>query len=238
MWNVNILTFFPEIFPGPLEYSVVGNALKRGIWQINCANIRNYGEGIHKSVDEVPYGGGGGMVMRPDVAGRAIEDFFLENKNPIIYPSPRGKLFNQSMAKAFSRHNGINILCGRFEGIDERILKEYRISEVSIGDFVLSSGDIAAFSIIDSCIGLLNGVFAESEKTLAQESFDITGEVLLEYPHYTKPRMWKNLEVPEVLLSGNHGLIHTWRMQEAQNITKKVRPDLYSAFKSINKNKK
>jgi tRNA (guanine37-N1)-methyltransferase len=227
MWSVKILTLFPELYPGPLGVSVVGKALQEGIWSLNAANIRDYASDKHKVVDDTPYGGGGGMVMKPDVLASAIDAEFVPNKNPIYYLSPRGKVFKQGTALELSKLSGINLLCGRFEGIDERIFLEYSISELSLGDFVLSSGDIAVYPILDACVRLIPGVLDE-KTALQEESFGLsqTYENLLEYPHYTKPAVWRGHEVPAVLRSGNHEHINKWRAQKAIEKTRDVRPEL------------
>ena len=227
MWEVRILTLFPEIYPGMLSYSVTGRALMEGKWEISAKNIRDFAVDKYQTVDDAPYGGGKGMVMRADVIGRAIEEFFLVNNNPIIYLTPRGKLFKQPIANEFSNKKGINILCGRFEGIDERILLYYDVCEISLGDYVLSSGDTAAFPFLDACVRLLPGVLGR-DSVLMEESFGLSERYrdMLEYPHYTKPRLWNDLSVPEVLLSGNHRQIDDWRFQKAKEKTNVVRPDL------------
>lgn len=226
-WNVVILTLFPELYPGPLGVSVVGKALGNDIWSLDVHNIRDYSDNKYKSVDDTVYGGGTGMVLRAEVLARAIESVFIPNGNPIYYLSPRGKVFNQKVAKGLVKYQGINLLCGRFEGIDERIFLEYNISELSLGDFVLSSGDIAAYSILDACVRLVPKVLDEKD-ALMEESFGLcpTYENLLEYPHYTKPAVWRGHEVPEVLRGGNHEHIKKWRLQKAIEKTKNVRPEL------------
>lgn len=231
MWQVNILTLFPEIYPGPLQYSISGKALDAKLWAINARNIRDFAFDKNKTVDSPPCGGGGGMILKADVLGEAIEDFFLPNGFPIIYLSPKGELFTQKMAKTFiDSAKGVNILCGRFEGIDERIINRYKITEVSIGDYVLSSGDIASFAVIDCCLRLLPG-YLGNEVSLKEESFgEGCYENLLEYPHYTKPIVWESYEVPEVLISGNHSKIGEWRLSKAEEKTKNVRPDLWSKY--------
>jgi len=236
MWSVCLLTLFPDLFPGPLAYSITGRALNNDLCKIKTVNIRDYATDKHKTVDDSPYGGGGGMVMRADVLGLAIEDNFLFNENEIIYLSPRGKVFNQDMAKELIQRNGINIICGRFEGIDDRIINEYKIREVSIGDFVLSSGDIAVYPFLDACIRLLPGSLGNNN-SLDQETFgyDSDYSMLLEYPHFTKPQAWKSRLVPDVLLSGNHQLIKDWRLEQAKQKTKDVRPDLWNRYFSRNK---
>jgi len=228
MWQVNILTLFPEIFPGPLALSVTGKALVSGICSLTTHQIRDYAEDKHQTVDDAPYGGGNGMVLRADVLGLAIEKCFLPNKNPIIYLSPRGKVFNQDYARDFSTWSGINILCGRYEGVDERIFSEYSIQEISVGDFVLSSGDVAAIPILDACIRLLPNVLEEGD-ALIEESFGNRYDYknLLEYPHYTRPPEWKGHQVPDILLSGHHANINRWRLEQAKLKTKLVRPELW-----------
>ncbi|CAG7589264.1 MAG: tRNA (guanosine(37)-N1)-methyltransferase TrmD [Candidatus Midichloria sp.] len=231
MWSVHILALFPELFPGPLASSITGRALKEAIWEIKAIDVRNYATDKHKTVDDCPYGGGGGMVIRPDILGQAIEENFISNQNEIIYLSPRGELFNQGLARELTQRKGINIICGRFEGIDERVINEYRIREVSIGDFVLSSGDIAAYSLLDACVRLLPRVLG-NDSSLVQESFglDHNYEMLLEYPHFTRPQNWRDRQVPEVLLSGNHQLIENWRLEQAKQKTKEQRPDLWNRY--------
>lgn len=226
MWKVNILTLFPEIFPGPLGLSMTGKALKAGLWECNVFNIRDFALNKHKTVDDSPYGGGTGMVIKADVLANAIDNC-LDLSMPIIYLSPRGKLFNQPLAQGFAAQKGINLICGRFEGVDERIFLEYSITEVSIGDYVLSSGDVAALPFIDACIRHIPGVLDEKD-ALLEETFGLDEKYanLLEYPHYTKPAEWLGHEVPDVLLSGNHKNINEWRLQKAIEKTKDVRPEL------------
>lgn len=234
MWQVKILTLFPEIYPGQLGLSVVGNALKNGAWSLEVANIRDYAKDKHKTVDDYPYGGGAGMVMLADVLADAIEAEFIPNGNPIYYLSPRGEVFKQPVAKEMSELKGVNIICGRFEGIDERIFLEYSITELSLGDFVLSSGDMAAYPILDACIRLLPGVLEDSS-AIAEESFGLDPKYanLLEYPHYTKPAVWRGHEVPEVLRSGHHAQINKWRLEKAIEKTTVVRPDLIRTAASM-----
>ena len=254
----NILTIFPEMFPGALGQSLAGKALEKGLWNYNIVNIRDFADGtkLHKSVDDSPYGGGAGMVMRADILGKAIDfanglprraesaprnDVIASEhlcsakqsspKNAkIIYPSPRGKPFNQRKVEELCGLDDITILCGRYEGIDQRVIDKYDIEEVSIGDFILSGGEIAAFVIIDACIRKLDGVIGNSQTHL-QESF-ASGEYeyLLEYPLYTRPEEFGELKVPEVLVSGNHKKIEEWRLEKAEEITKLRRPDLWSQY--------
>ncbi|CAL7962470.1 tRNA (guanine-N(1)-)-methyltransferase [Alphaproteobacteria bacterium] len=233
-WTVKVLTLFPELFPGPLSISIVGNALQNQKWSLDVHNIRNYAFNRHKTVDEPPYGGGAGMVMRPDILGNAIDSVFASSKNceiPVIYLSPRGSLFDQRMAHKLVTYPGINLICGRFEGIDERVIKEFGILELSIGDYVLSSGDLAAFIVIDTCVRLLPGVI-EQKDALKEETFGTHPEYknLLEYPHYTRPCMWKGHEVPKVLLSGNHAAIAKWRLEQAKHKTATNRQDLWQRY--------
>lgn len=231
MWSTKILTLFPDLFPGPLQYSVVGSALKNKIFTIEAVDIRKYALDKHRTVDEPPYGGGSGMVLKPDVLGRAIEDVFLPTKNPILLLSPRGKVFTQSTAKELITCAGINILSGRFEGVDERIIKEYKIIELSMGDFVTSSGDVVCYSLIDACVRLLPSVLGDCV-SLQEESFGLDSEYthLLEYPHYTRPEIWKGMQVPSVLLSGNHQMIKEWKLKQAQKLTQIMRPDLWNRY--------
>jgi tRNA (guanine37-N1)-methyltransferase len=226
--HVSILTIFPEMFPGTLQYSLAGQALKKGIWSYDTVNIRDFGLTKHKNIDDEAYGGGNGLIMRPDVAGSCIEHVLSSRNNAkIYYPSPRGKLFTQEMAHEIIQEKDIIILCGRFEGIDERIIEEYNVTEISMGDYILSGGEVAALAILDSLIRLLPNVLVNKD-TLQSESFEKNGEFsgLLECPLYTRPVKWKKREVPSVLLSGNHKLISDWKRKQSMEITKKRRPDL------------
>lgn len=229
-WQVNILTLFPEIFPGALALSVTGNALKKKIWQVNTHQIRDYALDKHGTVDDTPYGGGNGMVMRADVLSNAIDNC-CEKKTPIYYLSPKGEKFNQKMAAEIVENPSINLLCGRFEGVDERLFLQYNIKQISMGDYVVSSGDIAAMPLLDACIRLLPGVLEDGE-ALKEESFgsDEDYQNLLEYPHYTRPAQWRGHEIPEVLKSGHHAEIKKWRLEEAKKITKIVRPDVWDQY--------
>ncbi|MCP5369087.1 MAG: tRNA (guanosine(37)-N1)-methyltransferase TrmD [Rickettsiaceae bacterium] len=222
MFKVTCLTIFPEMLPGPLGYSLAGKALKNGIWNLEIVNIRDFGITRHQNVDDIAYGGGHGLIMRPDVLGNALDHTIKLNPDAkIYYPSPRGKLFDQANAKALSKQNNIIIICGRFEGIDERIIEEYNVEQISVGNYVLSGGEVATITILDSVIRLLPGVLSNQE-TLFEESFEktIDGLNLLEHPLYTKPAMWRGRKVPEVLLSGNHQLIEDWKMEKSIEITK------------------
>ena len=218
--NVKILTIFPEIFPGFLGTSLTGRALKDGIWNIEAVNIRDYAFDKHGSVDDTPCGGGAGMIMRPDVLGNAIDHNYKGGK--IIYMSPRGQVLTQQKVHELSKEDNLTIICGRFEGIDERVLEEYNIEELSIGDYILTGGEQAAMIMLDAVIRLLPNVLGNAAST-ENESFE---NGLLEYPQYTRPIEWKNRKVPEVLLSGHHENVAKWQKEKALQITKKRRPDL------------
>ncbi len=226
--HFNILTIFPEMFPGTLGGGVVGRALEKGLWSYNVVNIRDFAINNYGSVDDTQFGGGAGMVMRPDVLGAAIDSVPSEKRGKIIYFSPRGRVWNQSMAREFVNDCTLNfanctLICGRYEGIDERIVQEYDILEISIGDYILSGGEIAAQVFIDSCVRLVDNVVHGGIETTGNESFEIGG---LEWPLYTRPSVWRGRSVPEVLLSGHHGNIERWRKQQSDDITKERRPEL------------
>ncbi len=231
MFSAHILTLFPEIFPGPLGHSLAGKALENGLWSLKTSQIRDFAKDKHQTVDDTPYGGGAGMVMRADVLDAAITHAhsLLPNAQ-LIYFTPRGIPFTQKLAHELTQKNLI-LLCGRYEGVDERLLQTHKPLEISIGDYVLSGGEIAAITLLDSCVRLLPGVMGASE-SLSEESFSLDGDFagLLEYPHYTRPPMWNGQEVPDVLLSGHHVDIRNWRLQEAQTTTKTRRPDLWKKF--------
>lgn len=228
-----ILTLFPEAFPGALGISVP-NRSKGRLWDIEAINIRDYAEDKHSTVDDKPAGGGHGMIMKPDVVSKAIENN-QKGINKKYLLSPRGKVFNQSLANEMVKNKNIMLICGRYEGIDQRVIDYHELEEVSIGDFILSGGEIASQVIIDSCLRLIPGVLSGDNPHL-EESFS-KGEYkyLLEYPQYTKPNFWNSLEIPEILLSGNHQKISQWRLDQAKKITNKRRPDLW--FEYINKKK-
>ena len=226
MWTARVFTLYPELFPGPLNFGLYKKALDKKIWSLEIINIREYAEDKHKTVDDTPFGGGSGMVMRADVIAKSLDKNILDKKEPIIYLTPKGKKFDQTYSKKISKKN-INIICGHFEGIDERILATRNIEEISIGDFVLSGGEIGAFVIIDSVVRLFPGVLGNS-KSLSEESFE---NDLLEYPQYTKPQKWEKKGVPEVLLSGDHAKIKDWRLSESKDITQRRRPDLWEKYK-------
>jgi len=229
-WTAKVITLFPTAFPGVLGESLTGKALKDGLWQLKTYDLRSYGIGKHRNVDDTPAGGGAGMVLRADVLEKAIADAHLGARGttaPLVYLSPRGRRFDQAMARNWARADGVTMLCGRFEGVDERILQRYGIQEVSLGDFVMTGGEIAAQAMIDATVRLLPGILGNAESAV-EESFS---NGLLEHPQYTKPAEWQGLSIPEVLLSGNHAKIAEWRKQMSLEITKERRPDLWEALK-------
>lgn len=229
-WKARIITLFPEAFPGVLGESLTGKALQEGLWQLEPINLRIFGDGKHRNVDDTPAGGGAGMVLRPDVMGKAI-DFAMNGvpmdraEWPIVYLSPRGRRFDQATARRWSAGQGITMICGRFEGLDERVIEEYAIEEVSLGDFVLTGGEIAAQAMIDATVRLIPGVLG-NEASTEEESFS---HGLLEHPQYTRPAEWRGRPIPEVLTSGHHGRIAEWRHQRSEEITRTRRPDLWDA---------
>lgn len=227
MWKALIFTLFPDEFPGPLASSLSGKALNKKLWDLSAINIRDYATNNHKTVDDTPYGGGPGMVIKPTVIESAIEANKEEfGQKKWIYLSPRGKPLSQKMVKNYSKSEGVVLLCGHYEGIDERILHHYPFEEVSIGDYVLSGGEMASFVLLDACVRLLPGVMGKVE-SLEEESFENN---LLEYPHYTRPRIWNGYEVPEVLQNGHHAHIEKWKKEQAMKITKNRRPDLWKNY--------
>lgn len=228
-WRANVLTLFPEMFPGPLGHSLAGRALERGDWRLDVANIRDFATDRHATVDDTPFGGGAGMVMRADVLDRALESH-ADPEGPVIYLSPRGKPLDQDDAYELASGPAVTLLCGRYEGVDQRLIDRRGLREVSIGDFVLSGGETAALCLLDACVRLLPGVIGQPE-SLAEESFE---SGLLEYPHYTRPAEWQGMAVPDVLLSGNHGAIARWRRDQAERITQQRRPDLWARYASAN----
>jgi tRNA (guanine37-N1)-methyltransferase len=222
-WRVSVLTLFPDMFPGPLGVSLVGQALAAGLWSLTTLQIRDFGLGKHRQVDDTPAGGGAGMVLRADVLGPALDAARSGNPDaPLIYLSPRGRPLNQDLAKDLASGPGAVLLAGRFEGIDERVIAGRELLEVSIGDYVLSGGELAAMVLIDTCVRLLPGVLGAAD-SLASESFE---SGLLEYPHYTRPREWEGKSIPDVLLSGDHKAIEAWRRAESLRVTTERRPDL------------
>lgn len=228
--HFQLYTLFPEMFPGCLAHSIAGKALEKKLWSYETINIRDYATDKHAKVDAPPYGGGTGMVMRADVIAAAL-DQTLKKDALLLYPTPRGKKFDQNLAFRLAKQRNLAIVAGRFEGVDERLFQEYPIEEVSLGDFILSGGEIAALAMMDSCIRLLPGVISKKE-AIEQESFgaDQDYQALLEYPLYTEPRQWRGRDVPEVLLSGHHGNIAKWRLEQAKEITKQRRPDLWRQY--------
>ena len=226
MFKVKIFTLYPEIFPGPLNKGLYGKALSKKIWDLKVVNIRDSAEDKHKTVDDTPFGGGSGMLLKPDVLAKSI-DQNIKIGERIFYLSPKGKKFKQKIAKDLAKEKYINLICGHFEGIDERILSTRNIEEISIGDFILSGGETAAFVIIDSILRLLPGVIG-NEMSKKDESFE---KGLLEYPQYTKPLIWEKKSVPEVLLSGDHAKIKDWRLSQSEAITRDRRPDLWQKYK-------
>jgi tRNA (guanine37-N1)-methyltransferase len=225
-WSVDVLTLFPEMFPGPLAHSLAGRALETDLWRLRTTDIRAFASDKHQTVDDTPCGGGPGMVMRADVVDAALQSVEETDNRPLVYLTPRGQVFNQEMARDFASKPGLVILCGRYEGIDERVLETRAPLEVSLGDFVLSGGEPAAITMLDGCIRLIPGVLGD-EESLVEESFE-TG--LLEYPHYTRPQEWCGRAVPEVLLSGHHKNIRAWRHEQSERITRERRPDLWSRY--------
>ena len=226
MWKAQIFTLYPEIFPGPLNKGLYGKALSKKIWNLKVVNIRDSAEDKHKTVDDTSFGGGSGMLLKPDVLAKSID----QNVNigeKIFYLSPKGKKFDQKIAKDLAKEKYINLICGHFEGVDERILTTRNIEEISIGDFILSGGETAALVIIDSILRLLPGVIG-NDMSKKDESFE---NGLLEYPQYTKPLIWEKKSVPEVLLSGDHAKIKDWRLSESEAITRDRRPDLWQKYK-------
>jgi tRNA (guanine37-N1)-methyltransferase len=229
MFRATILTLFPEMFPGPLGLSLAGDALARGVWALETRQIREHGIGRHRAVDDTPAGGGPGMVMRADVLAAAIDAAAsADDPRPRIYMSPRGKPLRQSRVRELASGQGAIILCGRFEGVDERLIEARALEEISIGDYVLSGGEIAALALIDACVRLLPGVMGE-EASAHEESFEAG---LLEYPQYTRPREFEGRAIPDILLTGDHGRIARWRHEQALSLTRARRPDLMSTKKN------
>ena len=226
MLLARIFTLYPEFFPGPLGKGLYGKALAEKIWKLETVNIRDYATDKHKTVDDTIYGGGSGMLIKPDVLANSL-DKNLNSKEKIIYLSPKGKLLNQKLAKELSKKGTVNLICGHFEGVDQRVIESRNIEEVSIGDFVLSGGESAAFVMLDAIIRLLPGVLG-NETSVEEESFE---NGLLEYPQYTKPQIWEEKTVPDVLLSGDHAKIKDWRLSQSEAITRDRRPDLWQKYK-------
>jgi tRNA (guanine37-N1)-methyltransferase len=223
-WRATVLTLFPEMFPGPLGVSLAGKALRNGTWSLDTVDIRSFATDAHRTVDDSPFGGGPGMVLRPDVVDAALAA--QTQPGPRIYLSPRGRVLDQQRIRDLAAGPGLVVLCGRFEGLDQRVIEERQLEEISLGDFVLSGGEPAAIAMIDACVRLLPGVVGAAE-TLVEESFETE---LLEYPHYTRPPLWRGRAVPEILLSGNHAKIKAWRRAEAETATRTRRPDLWERY--------
>ena len=225
-WHSKVLTLFPEMFPGPLGVSLAGQGLKDGLWSLETVNLRDHGIDRHATVDDAPFGGGPGMVMRPDVAEAALSVARDAARDlPMLVTSPRGMLLNQARVRELAAGPGVIILCGRFEGIDQRVIEAHDLEEVSVGDVILSGGEPAALTLLDACVRLLPGVMGKAESA-GEESFEMG---LLEYPHYTRPQDWQGRLVPNVLLSGHHENIRQWRRALAEAVTKERRPDLWAA---------
>ncbi len=223
MWFATILTLYPDMFPGPLGTSLSGDALARGIWSLEARNIRDHGLGRHRAVDDTPAGGGPGMVIRADVLAHALDAALApDDARPRLLMSPRGRPLTQARVRALAAGPGVIIVCGRFEGVDERVIAGRGLEEVSIGDYVLSGGEIASLVTLDACVRLLPGVMGK-EASGSDESFE---NGLLEYPHYTRPREWEGLCIPDILLSGDHAKIARWRQEQSQRLTRERRPDL------------
>ena len=229
MFQVKIFTLYPDFFPGILSKGIYGRAIEKSLWNLDVINIRDYAKDKHKTVDDTPYGGGEGMVLKPDVVAKALDQNLKKNEK-IIYLTPKGKTFDQNKAKKFLNEKKINILCGHFEGIDQRVIESRGIEEISIGDYILSGGETAAYVILDSILRLVPGVLG-NENSYKDESFE---NGLLEYPQYTKPQIWEKTPVPEVLLSGDHSKIKDWRLSQSEAITRDRRPDLWQKHNKKN----
>lgn len=226
MFKAKIFTLYPEYFPGPFDIGICKKAFEKKLWDLKLINIRDYADDKHKTVDDTPYGGGVGMLMRPDVVAKSL-DSNLEEKETIYYLTPKGKIFNQNIAQDIVKKNKVNILCGHFEGVDQRVLDSRNVEEISIGDFILSGGEMASFVVLDTVLRLVPGVLGNLNST-KDESFE---NGLLEYPQYTKPQIWEKLSVPDILLSGDHNKIKSWRLSQSEAITRHRRPDLWQKYK-------
>jgi len=226
MWTARVFTLYPELFPGPLGSGLYKRALEKKLWSLEIVNIRDYAGDKHKTVDDTPFGGGSGMLMRADVIANSLDKNISDKNEPIIYLSPKGKKFDQVYAKKILDKN-INIICGHFEGVDQRLLETRNIEEVSVGDFILSGGEIGAFVVIDTIVRLIPGVLGNSN-SLTDETFERN---LLEYPQYTKPQKWEKKDVPDVLLTGDHAKIKGWRLDQSEDITRRRRSDLWEKYK-------
>ena len=226
MWTARVFTLYPELFPGPLGSGLYKKALEKKLWSLEIVNIRDSAQDKHQTVDDTPFGGGSGMIIRADVIANSLDKNISNKNEPIIYLSPKGKKLDQTNAKKITNKN-VNIICGHFEGIDQRLLETRNIEEVSIGDFVLSGGEIGAFVVIDTIVRLIPGILGNSD-SLTEETFE---RDLLEYPQYTKPQKWEEKEVPDVLLGGDHAKIKDWRLAQSEDITRRRRPDLWEKYK-------
>ena len=222
-WRATALTLFPEMFPGPLAYSLAGKALQSGTWSLQTVNIRDFATGRHRSVDDAPFGGGAGMVLRPDVVDRAVVS--VADDRPLVYLTPRGQPLTQHDVRRYADAPGVVLLCGRYEGVDQRVIEAHGMQEVSIGDYVLSGGELAALVLLDAAVRLLPGVMGAADSA-TEESFS---HHLLEYPHYTRPTEWNGRRVPDILLSGDHAAVAAWRQAEAERVTRERRLDLWLA---------
>jgi len=229
MFIAQVFTLYPDCFPGPLDKGLYGKAMEKKIWDLKTVDIREYALDKHKTVDDTPYGGGSGMLLKPDVVAKSL-DANIKNGEKIFYLSPRGKVFNQNIAKEISKENKVNLICGHFEGIDQRVLDNREIEEISIGDFVLSGGETASYVFLDAILRLIPGVIG-NEESKNEESFE---NGLLEYPQYTKPQIWEEKSVPNVLLSGDHAKIKDWRLTQSKAITRHRRPDLWQKYNKKN----
>ena len=225
MYSVKIFTLYPEIFPGPLAIGIYGKAMSKGLWNLKTVNIRDYANDKHQTVDDTIFGGGHGMLMKPDVLAKSLDKNITEG-DKIFYLSPKGKKFNQNFANSLSKKNGVNLICGHFEGIDNRLLSTRNIEEISIGDYILSGGETAAFVILDSVLRLIPGVLGNKE-SVKEETFENS---LLEYPQFTKPKVWEGKSVPDILFSGDHAKIKSWRLSQSEDITRRQRPDLWEKY--------
>lgn len=225
-WTAKVITLFPEAFPGVLGLSLVGRALQEGLWHLETIDLRIFGEGKHRKVDDTPAGGGAGLVLRPDIVGKAIHFASRDGNLPLVYLSPRGKPFDQATAQRWASGPGVTLIAGRFEGLDQRVIDHFGIEEVSLGDFVMSGGEIAAEAVIDASVRLLPGVLGNTAST-QEESFS---DGLLEHPQYTRPAEWEGRTIPDILTSGDHGTIARWRKAEAERLTRERRPDLWERY--------
>lgn len=228
MFAASVITLYPEMFPATLGHSIHGKALEKGLWSLETVNLRDFATDKHRSVDDTPSGGGAGMVLRADIAASAIDHVREKSDRPVYFTSPRGVRFDQKMAESWAASDGVIILCGRFEGLDERVIEARDIIEVSIGDFVLSGGEVAALAMLEAAVRLIPGVMG-SDASAGEESFS---HDLLEYPHYTRPQVWEGRDIPAILTSGHHENIAKWRLEEAIKLTKARRPDLFARYLS------